>query len=131
MVTTDRDADNTGEGGAATTATTTTTGQAPEGLRGPLKRFRIAAFATGVGLLGMLVVMVIRYGFGNAAPSAVYSPIHGVVYMFYLVLAVDLALKARWSVKGTVGVLLAGCVPFLSFWVERKVTQRVIDGRKV
>lgn len=126
MVTTDRDAE-----GGNSAAATATGGQAPGPLRGPLTRFRVAAFATGIGLLGLVVVMVIRYGFDNAGPSAVYSPIHGVIYMIYLVLAVDLALKARWSVKGTVGVLLAGCVPLLSFWVERKVTQRVIAGKKL
>ncbi|MBB3051276.1 integral membrane protein [Prauserella isguenensis] len=126
MVTTDHDAD-----GGNTAATTAAGDRAPASLRGPLARFRVAAFATGIGLLGLVVVMVIRYGFDNAAPSAVYSPIHGVIYMIYLVLAVDLALKARWSVKGTVGVLLAGCVPLLSFWVERKVHQRVTAGKKL
>jgi integral membrane protein len=100
-------------------------------LRGPLSRFRIAAYVTGVGLLGLVVVMVWRYAFGNPGPSAVYSPIHGVVYMVYLVLTVDLAIKARWSVKGTVGVLLAGCVPFVSFIVERAVTRRVQAGQKL
>lgn len=97
----------------------------------PLQRFRVAAFVTGLGLLGLVVVMVVRYGFGNATPSAVYSPIHGVIYMVYLVISVDLALKARWSVKGTIGVLLAGCVPLLSFVVERAVTRRVLAGQKV
>ncbi|MEU6644790.1 DUF3817 domain-containing protein [Saccharomonospora sp. NPDC046836] len=116
MVTTDRD---------------NTTAPAKTPLRGPLQRFRIAAFATGIGLLGLCFVMVLRYGFGNPGPSAVWSPIHGVIYMAYLVLAVDLALKARWSVKGTVGVLLAGCVPFLSFYVEHMVNQRVTAGRKL
>ncbi|EHK87922.1 DUF3817 domain-containing protein [Saccharomonospora azurea] len=100
-------------------------------LRKPLQRFRGAAFVTGLGLLGLVVVMVIRYGFDNATPSAVYSPIHGVIYMVYLVLAIDLALKARWSVKGTIGVLLAGCVPFFSFVAERAVTRRVTEGRKL
>lgn len=100
-------------------------------LRGPLTRFRVAAYLTGVGLLGLCVVMVLRYGFDNPEPSAIYSPIHGVLYMIYLVLAVDLAIKARWSVKGTVLVLLAGCVPFVSFVVERSVTRRVQEGQKI
>lgn len=107
------------------------TATAPARLRGALTRFRAAAVVTGIGLLGLCAVMIVRYGFDNATPSAVYSPIHGVIYMVYLVVAVDLALKARWSVKGTVGVLLAGCVPFLSFYVERKVTERVRAGRKL
>ena len=100
-------------------------------LTGPLLRFRTAAYVTGVGLLGLCFVMVLRYAFGNPTPSAVYSPIHGVLYMIYLVLTIDLAIKARWSIKGTVLVLLAGCVPFVSFIVERRVTHRVRAGQKL
>ncbi|OZM74556.1 hypothetical protein CFN78_05450 [Amycolatopsis antarctica] len=112
--------------------TTRTEDQPPAAtLRGPLQRFRIAAYVTGVGLLGLLVVMVLRYGMDMPGPSAVYSPIHGVLYMIYLVLTVDLALKARWSVKNAVLVLLAGCVPFVSFAVERWVTRKVTAGEKL
>jgi integral membrane protein len=100
-------------------------------LAGPLLRFRTAAYVTGVGLLGLCFVMVLRYGFDNPQPSAIYSPIHGVLYMIYLVLTIDLAIKARWSIKGTVLVLLAGCVPFVSFLVERRVTHRIAAGQKL
>lgn len=100
-------------------------------LRGPLTRFRFAAFVTGFGLLGLVVVMIIRYGYGDPTPSAVYSPVHGVIYMIYLVLAIDLGLKARWSVKGTLLVLIAGCIPFVSFVAERMVTRRVSAGEKL
>ncbi|MPY80128.1 MAG: DUF3817 domain-containing protein [Actinophytocola sp.] len=102
------------------------TGTTREGtLRAPLRRFRAAAVATGIGLLLLVVAMIIRYGFGNATPSAIYSPIHGVIYMVYLALAIDLAIKARWTLWGTAAVLLAGCVPFVSFVAERKVTHQV------
>ena len=111
--------------------TTSTEGAVQAPLAGPLLRFRTAAYVTGVGLLGLCTVMVLRYGFGNPTPSAVYSPIHGVLYMIYLVLTIDLAIKARWSIKGTVLVLLAGCVPFVSFIVERRVTHRVKAGQKL
>ncbi|MEV7045150.1 DUF3817 domain-containing protein [Amycolatopsis sp. NPDC051061] len=113
--------------------TTSTEGAAQTAvpLSGPLVRFRTAAYVTGVGLLGLCFVMVLRYGFDNPTPSAVYSPIHGVLYMIYLVLTIDLAIKARWSIKGTVLVLLAGCVPFVSFLVERRVTHKVKAGQKL
>lgn len=100
-------------------------------LRGPLLRFRIAAYITGVGLLGLCFVMVLRYGFSNPEPSEVYSPIHGVLYMIYVAFTIDLAIKARWSVKAAIGVLLAGCVPFLSFAVERWVTRKTIAGESL
>ncbi|WP_158882772.1 DUF3817 domain-containing protein [Amycolatopsis anabasis] len=100
-------------------------------LSGQLLRFRVAAYVTGVGLLGLCFVMVLRYGFDNPEPSAIYSPIHGVLYMIYLVVTIDLAIKARFAIKKTVLVLLAGCVPFVSFVVERWVTQRVRAGQKL
>ena len=36
-----------------------------------------------------------------------------------------LGFKVGWSLPKMVGVMLAGCVPFLSFWVERKVAREV------
>lgn len=98
-------------------------------LAAPLRRFRIAALVTGLGLLGMVVVMVIRYGFDNPTPSAVYSPVHGVIFMFYMGFTIDLAIKAGWAITSTLLVLLAGCVPLFSFLAERAVTRRVQAGR--
>lgn len=112
-----------------TTRTDEPTSAAPA-LSGPLLRFRIAAYVTGVGLLGLCFVMVLRYGYDIPKPSAIYSPIHGVLYMIYLVVTIDLAIKARWAIKNTVLILLAGCVPFVSFLVERRVTRRVRAGQK-
>lgn len=100
-------------------------------LKAPLLRFRIAAVITGIGLLVLVAVMVIRLGYDNPEPSQVWSPIHGALYLFYVAFAVDLGIKARWSVKGILLVLLAGCVPLVSFVAERIVTQRVASGRRL
>jgi len=62
---------------------------------------------------------------GDKTVVSVVGPIHGFAYMVYLVLAFDLAMRARWPFKYTILVLLAGTVPFLSFVAERKVTHRV------
>jgi len=58
-------------------------------------------------------------------PPRLVGPAHGFLYMVYLVLAADLARRARWKLPFTVLVLLAGTVPFLSFVAERVVTRRV------
>ena len=39
-----------------------------------------------------------------------------------------LGFKVGWSLTRIVLVMLAGCVPFLSFWVERKVAAEVEGG---
>jgi len=100
-------------------------------LKGPLLRYRVLAYVTGVALLLLTVAFILKYGFDSAGMMSWAGVTHGVFYMIYLVLAVDLALKARWSIKGTVLVLLAGTIPFLSFVAERAVTRRVEDGRKL
>jgi integral membrane protein len=109
-------------------ATRTTSEVSPK-LRGVLTRYRVMSYVVGVMLLILVLVAVpLRYAAGVPEVSKVVSPIHGFLYIVYLVAAFDLALKARWTAKGTVLLLLAGVVPFLSFWAERRVSARVRAG---
>lgn len=100
-------------------------------LRGPLLRYRVLAYATGIALLCLTAAFILKYGFDSPGMMSWAGVTHGLFYMVYLVFAVDLALKSRWSIKGTVLVLLAGTVPFMSFIAERSVTHRVESGRKL
>ncbi|MFB9675438.1 DUF3817 domain-containing protein [Streptosporangium vulgare] len=90
-----------------------------------LKPFRVLAYIVGVMLLVLVTCIVLRYGFGIEEPSKIVSPIHGFLYMLYLVATMNLGMKARWTWPYIVGVMLAGTVPLLSFVFERKVTRRV------
>jgi integral membrane protein len=101
------------------------------GLRGPLLRYRVLAYLTGVALLCLTAAFILKYAADSPAMMSWAGVTHGLFYMVYLVTAVDLALKARWSIKGTVLVLLAGTIPFLSFVAERSVTHHVEAGRKL
>ena len=92
-----------------------------------LTRYRVMAYVVGVMLVVLVFVAVpLNYLADVPEVSAVVSPIHGFLYIVYLLAAFDLALKARFTAKGTVLVLLAGVVPFVSFWAERRVTARVL-----
>ena len=95
-----------------------------------LGRYRVMAYVVGVMLVVLVFVAVPLRVFAHIPEvSATVSPIHGFLYIVYLVTAFDLALKARFTAKGTVLVLLAGVVPFVSFWAERRVTARVRAGQ--
>ncbi|NUT49257.1 MAG: DUF3817 domain-containing protein [Saccharothrix sp.] len=94
-------------------------------MSGALTRFRFMAYVVGVGLLLLVVAMIAKYAGGTTGMMQVVGPVHGFLYAVYLVLTVDLALKSRWSIKGTVLVLLAGTIPFVSFYAERKVVESV------
>jgi integral membrane protein len=100
-------------------------------LAGALLRFRVLAYVVGVLLLGLVVAMGFKYLGDRPRGVEVIGPIHGFVYAVYLALALDLAIRARWSIRGTLLVLLAGTIPFLSFVAERMVTQRVRAGQSL
>jgi integral membrane protein len=112
--------------------TTTRTGRAARTIPASLLRYRVMAYVTGTMLLVLcLVAMPLKYAAGIPGPTAVVGAMHGVLYCVYLLTAFDLALRARWTAKGTVLVLLAGTIPFLSFVAERVVTRRTRAGERV
>ncbi|MBP2705901.1 DUF3817 domain-containing protein [Microbispora sp. RL4-1S] len=90
-----------------------------------LKFYRVMAYIVGVMLLVLCAGMVVKYGFGDDTMVAVVGPIHGFLYMIYLVAALNLGMKARWRLPYLVLVLLAGTIPFLSFVLERNVTVEI------
>ena len=46
---------------------------------------------------------------------------HGWLYVIYLIVGVDLAFRVRYSVPRTLLILIAGTVPFASFFAEAAV----------
>jgi integral membrane protein len=83
----------------------------------------VLAYVVGVGLIVLVLVGVpLKYLADSPGVVSVVGPLHGFLYMVYLVATVNLAFRARWSPVKTVLVMLAGTIPFLSFVAERKVT---------
>lgn len=93
-------------------------------MSGALIRFRVIAYLVGGFLLLLTAGVVLRYGFGEPRLSETVSPIHGFLYMVYLVAVFDLGRRAGWSPKRMILVMIAGTVPFLSFVAERMVSRR-------
>jgi integral membrane protein len=98
------------------------------GVRGALARYRVMAYIVGVGLLALCAAMIAKYAFDQDRYVAIIGPVHGFLYIVYLVAVVDLGLKARWTLKTTILVMLAGVVPLVSFIAEHRVTARVRGG---
>lgn len=106
-------------------------------VRAALERFRVASVVEGIALLVLVVIMVMEYvvhggptPFSTTSPtwatiSAVWSPIHGLIYMIYVVLSFALWSRMRWSLPRMLLLMLFGVVPVLSFFGERWTTQRV------
>jgi integral membrane protein len=91
-----------------------------------LARYRVLAYVVGVGLVVLVCVGVpLKYLAGIPAVVEVVGPLHGFLYLVYLLSVGDLSIRARWSPVRTILVMLAGTVPFLSFVAERATTRHV------
>ncbi len=90
-----------------------------------LLRYRVLAYTTGIWLLVLIGDMIAKYIFDIQNIPSWIPAVHGWVYLIYLILTIDLAIKVRWPVARTIGTLLAGTVPLLSFFVEHWRTTQV------
>lgn len=102
-------------------------------MKGAFLRFRVMAWVTGVVLATAFVWLVVGrlfldYGNPDARPS-LYGYVwiaHGWLYFLYLIAGVDLAFRVRYSVLRTVAILIAGTVPFASFFAEAAVHKDLV-----
>ncbi|MGI8626372.1 MAG: DUF3817 domain-containing protein [Geodermatophilaceae bacterium] len=97
-----------------------------------LLRYRVIAIVVGIGLLALVLIgMPLKYLGDNSSVVAIVGPAHGALYVLYLIAAFELSQRSKWSWKGTLAVLLAGTIPFLSFVAERIVTRTVQAQRRL
>jgi len=100
------------------------TGSSADQVKARLLGYRVMAYATGVMLLVLTSSVVLHYGFGDHRLWW-SGPVHGFLYMGYLVATVVLGTTVRWQPARMVLVALAGTIPFMSFVAERNVTHEV------
>ncbi|TCC56123.1 DUF3817 domain-containing protein [Kribbella pittospori] len=96
-------------------------------VRGALTRYRVIAYIVGVMLLVLLfVAMPLKYLADDPSAMDVVGPLHGFLYVIYLLGTFDLFRRVRWSLPRLVLMALAGTIPFLSFYAERKTTHELV-----
>jgi integral membrane protein len=84
--------------------------------------YRVAAIVTGIGLLILVFVAIpLRYLGDEPSVSQTYSPIHGVIFMAYVVIVIWVSTRRHWAPTKALLIIVAGAVPFASFLVERRV----------
>ncbi len=104
-------------------------GAAPiEAIRKALKGYRVMAWATGIWLIALTCEMIVKYivqAENMPGWMDLIAPIHGWVYFVYLLCTANLAVKVRWPIGKTIGILLAGTVPLVGIIVEHFQTKKL------
>ena len=96
------------------------------GTVGSLIRYRVMAFVVGTMLMLLFVIVLCQWaGLGMKVEEKIVAPLHGYLYLAYLVTAADLARRTGWRLGRVVLVVLAGFVPTLAFFVERYIYRQI------
>ncbi|MBO2453265.1 DUF3817 domain-containing protein [Actinomadura barringtoniae] len=94
-----------------------------------ITRYRVLALIVGTLLVLLTLGMVLKYGPTKMdAVVSIVAPLHGLLYMVYLVASYDVWRRVGWPLTRMVEIVLGGIVPFMTFFVERRVVR---DARAV
>ena len=110
--------------------TTPETPQAPQTtpadkIRTALLGYRVMAWTTGIWLIALCYEIVVHYIVKVPNPPTWIGVVHGWVYFTYVLAAFNLAVKVRWPILKTIGVLLAGTIPLVGIIVEHYQTRDI------
>jgi len=86
----------------------------------------VLAYIVGVGLIVLVFVGVpLQLAAHRPQVPEIVGPIHGTLYIVYLIVAADLARRSDLKVRQLIVIAAAGLIPFLTFIVEHRTTANV------
>ena len=83
-------------------------------LRTPAKRFRFVAVLEAVSWLGLLIGMAFKWlpENGNEIGVKIFGPIHGGIFVLFVIVALITAKVLSWDLKTTFWALVSSIPPF-------------------
>lgn len=86
-----------------------------------LRLFRTVSISEGLSLLLLLAVaMPIKYILNEPILVKIVGMIHGILFIFYVLFALFLKKRQKWSLVELAMILTASIIPFGTFYVDRK-----------
>ena len=93
-----------------------------------MSRFRLMSILCGTTLLILaFIYMPAKYAFDVIEEGSNYryfSIFHGYLYIVYILTVLQLGVQKGMSYKTMAGLILAGTIPFVSFFTEREIAKK-------
>lgn len=86
-------------------------------------KFRIVALLEAVSYLALLSASVVHRGFDGPDLVGVLGPIHGILFLAYLLLALLVREQQGWTAWQTILVIVASALPFGAFVVNSRMVR--------
>ena len=94
-------------------------------LKTALGRLRIIAFLEGCSYLLLGFTMILKYKFAMPQPNYVVGLAHGILFVLYIVLLLQVSFLHRWNLVKMVMAFIASLVPFGTFYADKVLFRRV------
>jgi integral membrane protein len=82
--------------------------------------FRLVALAEAISWLALIVATIVKYAADAPLGVHVLGPIHGVLFLGYVVLALEVRRKLQWDARTLLLVLAESVVPGGGFLAARR-----------
>jgi integral membrane protein len=90
-------------------------------IKSALGRLRIVAFLEGISYLVLLgIAMPLKYLAGIPQAVRVVGMAHGVLFVLFVLLLIQVAVERSWSTKKSLLSFLSSLVPFGTFYADAK-----------
>ena len=90
-------------------------------IKTPLGRFRLVAFLEGLSYLFLGFTMILKYKYAMPQPNRVVGMAHGVLFVAYVFLLIQVAMDYKWKVGKIALAFVASLVPFGTFYADKKI----------
>ncbi len=86
-----------------------------------LGQLQFLAIVEGISYISFGLTMPLKYVYGIKEPNYVVGMAHGVLFIAYVLWVLRVHFNRKVSYSKTFIMLVASLVPFMTFWVERKM----------
>jgi integral membrane protein len=93
-----------------------------------LRNFRYVALAEATTFLALLVASYVKRNDGGELGVQVLGPIHGLLFVAYVVIALNLRSQLGWTNKQTFWILVGAVLPFGGYVVDWWLVRRERSG---
>ncbi|MEY3056582.1 MAG: hypothetical protein RIT41_352 [Bacteroidota bacterium] len=88
-------------------------------LKTALGRLRIVAFMEGCSFLLLGFTMILKYKFSMPQPNYIVGLAHGILFVLYIFLLLQVSFLHRWSIFKMFMAFIASLIPFGTFYADK------------
>ena len=92
-----------------------------------LGRLRIVAFLEGCSYLLLGFTMILKYKFSMPQPNYIVGLAHGILFVLYIVLLLQVSLIHRWNIFKIFMAFIASLIPFGTFYADKVLFRKIIE----